>query len=325
MNIWKAILDFLGLLIGIKRPNQLTEENMITISKIPSRGDQGQEIKTLQTLLKGKGCDPGGIDGVFGAQTQRAIAAFQRSFGSSGTGNIGPITLQKLGLQVVVPTVKGLITKDLQGKKDRHLHPKFRAALEAVLFANGIPQSFLRKDLIQMVIDIDLAMEKLDMREVGGNNRGEFVGYVQGVTGDYKPYGNGDAWCMDKNQCRIAFMEDYLCVESPVPASAHCMTVFRGAEKVPGLVTYLPELGSMYVGRHGTSDKGHTGDVIGLPGRGVPYKLSLEQMYAYEGNTADSNISDGDGDSFRVRHVSKNGDLVTQGFVRTYPNNEIPA
>ena len=56
------------------------------------RGDTGNEVRTLQTALTRAGYDPGAINGVFGAQTERAVMQFQRVLGLPVDGIVGPRT-----------------------------------------------------------------------------------------------------------------------------------------------------------------------------------------------------------------------------------------
>ena len=58
----------------------------------------GPEVRQLQTRLKERGFDPGQIDGVFGAGTEAAVLAFQRSEDLLADGVAGARTLAKLGL-----------------------------------------------------------------------------------------------------------------------------------------------------------------------------------------------------------------------------------
>jgi N-acetylmuramoyl-L-alanine amidase len=58
------------------------------------RGDRGREVVDLQTRLNSLGHDLGnrGIDGVFRAETELAVKAFQQSMGILADGLVGPIT-----------------------------------------------------------------------------------------------------------------------------------------------------------------------------------------------------------------------------------------
>ncbi len=296
------------------------EKQMIKISSVPALGNVGNDIVKLQQALNAAGFSPGSVDGIFGKNTAKAVSAFQKSKGLPGSGVIGPKTLEFLGLEVsVINPVSGApaITKDIVGKRDRKLHPTLRLLLEAKVFPSGeIPQCFKDRKPQDCYVLVMQKMAELGIHEEGGNNKGTLVGYVQGVTGSYTHGGNGDAWCNDYCQCGVALVEDYFQQESPMFGSAHCMTTLRESSKVSGLVTKTCEVGTVALAKHGNTDSGHAMAVVAiLPG---------ENMKTSEGNTSIANMRDGDGSGIKTRNRNKNGDLVTQGFVRLYPNNVVP-
>jgi N-acetylmuramoyl-L-alanine amidase len=57
-------------------------------------------VKKIQRSLKRAGFDPGGVDGVFGAQTQAAVVAFQLSKGLVPDGEVGPKTAKALNIDL---------------------------------------------------------------------------------------------------------------------------------------------------------------------------------------------------------------------------------
>ncbi len=61
-------------------------------------GSSGEGVKALQTALTEQGFDTGGIDGVFGSRTKKAVLAFQKARGLTQDGVAGPLTLKALGL-----------------------------------------------------------------------------------------------------------------------------------------------------------------------------------------------------------------------------------
>lgn len=56
-------------------------------------GSAGDNVKTLQTYLKGIGLYQGKIDGIYGPQTQSAVQQFQGTHGLSTDGIVGPKTV----------------------------------------------------------------------------------------------------------------------------------------------------------------------------------------------------------------------------------------
>lgn len=300
--------------------NNFNEFQKIKLATLPMLGNISVDVAILQKRLNDLGYVAGKIDGVFGQKTAKAVSWLQKDHGLPGSGVIGPKTLNILGLVVsAVSPVTGRepITKDLIGRKDRHLHPHFRLMLEARVFPNReIPAVFADQDVQDCYSMVMTAIAAMGITERGGNNMGPEVGQIQAVTGEYVEGGNGDAWCLDYAQCGIAFIEDFFGVESPIIASAHCMTTLRAAQKVPGLVTGLCEVGTLALAQYGSSDSGHAMPVIKVFPDG--------EMETSEGNTSFSSIRDGDGSGIKVRHQFNNGKLITRGFVRLYPYNKLP-
>lgn len=59
-------------------------------------GTRGSDVTRLQQTLAARGFNPGGVDGIFGARTRAAVAAYQRSRGLSTDGVVGPNTSRSL-------------------------------------------------------------------------------------------------------------------------------------------------------------------------------------------------------------------------------------
>lgn len=296
------------------------EIKKLNIASVPALGNIGPDIVTLQERLVELGYPVGRVDGVFGQKTAKAVSWLQKDKGLPGSGVIGPKTLNFLSLVVnIISPVSGResITKDLKGRKDRHLHPTMRMMIEARVFDDHvIPTCFVDRDIQACYAVVMTEIAEMGIHESGGNNRGKEVGYIQGTTGPYSEGGNGDAWCLDLGQCGVAFLEDFFQVESPVLDSAHCMTTLRAAQKIAGLVSDSCEIGTIALAQHGSSDSGHA-----MP---VTKVLKDGKMETSEGNTSFSNIRDGDGSGLKIRFQLRNGDLKTKGFVRIYPFNKVP-
>lgn len=60
------------------------------------RGDQGDSVLAIQQALTELGFDPSGVDGIFGAQTEAAVVAFQQSVDLAADGVVGRETLAAL-------------------------------------------------------------------------------------------------------------------------------------------------------------------------------------------------------------------------------------
>src|ERR1700722_15095784 len=61
----------------------------------------GPDVLALQQALQAAGFSPGALDGSFGAGTEAAVLAFQRSEGLAADGIVGPDTARMLGLRAI--------------------------------------------------------------------------------------------------------------------------------------------------------------------------------------------------------------------------------
>lgn len=60
----------------------------------PGHLQRGEDVVTLQERLNTLGFAAGRVDGRFGPQTEQAVRSFQRAYGLSGDGSVGPDTLR---------------------------------------------------------------------------------------------------------------------------------------------------------------------------------------------------------------------------------------
>ena len=67
-------------------------------------GSSGEQVRTIQTKLKNWGYYSGAVDGIYGAQTAKAVEYFQRKNGLTADGSVGPATLRALGMENSVST-----------------------------------------------------------------------------------------------------------------------------------------------------------------------------------------------------------------------------
>lgn len=63
-------------------------------------GSRGQTVRTIQTKLKRWGYYTGAVDGVFGAQTKKAVQYFQRKNGLTADGIVGSATAKAMGISL---------------------------------------------------------------------------------------------------------------------------------------------------------------------------------------------------------------------------------
>lgn len=77
------------------------------------KGDRGPEVALVQQYLASVGFSPGAADGVFGANTESAVKAFQQSVGQQPDGYVWQETFEELAkrgkpaVMTPVPSTKG--------------------------------------------------------------------------------------------------------------------------------------------------------------------------------------------------------------------------
>ncbi len=85
----------MGLCIGMSvAPNN----HQPTFAAVYQQGSSGSTVKTIQRKLKNWGYYNGAVDGIFGAQTKKAVKYFQSKNGLTADGIVGNKTLKALGM-----------------------------------------------------------------------------------------------------------------------------------------------------------------------------------------------------------------------------------
>lgn len=70
----------------------------LSVTALSKLGSRSQEVREIQKVLKDKGYYTGGVDGIFGTKTKKAVLNFQKDNGLSADGIVGPKTLKALGI-----------------------------------------------------------------------------------------------------------------------------------------------------------------------------------------------------------------------------------
>jgi peptidoglycan hydrolase-like protein with peptidoglycan-binding domain len=88
------------------QPAAPAPSNQPRVTRLPVRGERGNDVTILQNALIAAGISVnGGADGIFGAATSSAITQFQRARGIAVTGRLNERTALALGI-VAPPTVQ---------------------------------------------------------------------------------------------------------------------------------------------------------------------------------------------------------------------------
>ncbi len=89
------------LLFGSITLYQNRRINEVEASQVLSRlGSRGEEVRKIQQKLKNWGYYSGGVDGIYGTQTQNAVKSFQRKNGLTADGIAGKDTLNAMGISI---------------------------------------------------------------------------------------------------------------------------------------------------------------------------------------------------------------------------------
>ena len=106
------------------------------------RTSEGPDVVALQQRLLDRGFNPGAIDGSFGAGTEAAVMAFQRSSGLLADGIAGPRTLAALGMETAsAPSVLPQVTVEVVSQMFpatpvRHIKANLPVVLSAMVAAD---------------------------------------------------------------------------------------------------------------------------------------------------------------------------------------------
>ena len=92
---------------GLYTPEEIRKahEERGTFMRIMRKGSQGEDVRALQEMLNGLGFACGRADGIYGANTEAAVKAFQAVNGIKADGIAGPQTLELLAAQAARPDV----------------------------------------------------------------------------------------------------------------------------------------------------------------------------------------------------------------------------
>ncbi len=287
---------------------------MKIIRSAPRLGDVSPDVLVLKQTLSQFGFNPGELNDVFDEDLKAGLLDFQDDYMLASSGEAGPLTLSQLRIMVdphprlenshLLGAAQDLHTHPIPGRRqNRHLHPVLREKLDHALFSGGLPVSFQKKNIPDMICDVARAFATLAIVE-RGDNHGTDVGFIQSIIGSYTPNGNGDSWCMSTVQCEAALVEDFMQRESLMPAGENCVDVFTKATRIKGLTTTTPEPGTFGVGQHGIHSTGHTWTTLAINKNG--------SLHTFEGNR-NNRAMIGD------RDARKTGDLHTLGFIRMFP------
>jgi len=133
-------LSLCGILLSLKiNTNSITLQSVEASSKIEVSAAVA-DTKEVQTRLKKWGYYKGTVDGINGPQTKAAVKAFQKRYGLTQDGIVGPLTASKMGL-----SVKSSTSASNYKSNDRYL-------LAKVIYAEARGESYTGQVAIGAVV-----------------------------------------------------------------------------------------------------------------------------------------------------------------------------
>lgn len=123
-------------------------------------GSKGEDVKTVQEILKKLGYRPGPIDGWFGDRTKKAVIQFQEDHHFYGDGIVGPTTWKGLHNAWQIH-----VDEQMNHRVENELEPGLMnwVRVPADRYRDGYDRFFLREDAAQAYLQV---REKV--LEVGG-------------------------------------------------------------------------------------------------------------------------------------------------------------
>lgn len=107
-----AITASVGAVYASKTPSaEALTESVLQVAVLKN-GSKGGEVKEVQRRLKQWGYYNGGIDGVYGPSTKKAVIAFQKKNGLTADGVVGKSTYKALGMTQSYNALSGVTSSE---------------------------------------------------------------------------------------------------------------------------------------------------------------------------------------------------------------------
>jgi len=184
----------------------------------------------------------------------------------------------------------------------RNIEKKLVDWLDKKLASNGLAQKAIAdKDARTL---FRLAAESCVGIKEQGNNSGPMVELFQETIGNAVK----ENWCMSFVQSCLGYAEKKTGIKSPVFASELCTEVWSKTPK-SNRVKLAPAPGAITIWQRGNTIYGHTGVMLEYQG---------SKFSSCEGNTSDSNMSNGDCVALKSRSSKATGRLKVLGWIKPF-------
>lgn len=241
MNLWAKIVAWFKSL-QIPKPVVVATIDTSGVATL-RRGESGGDVMKLQARLKELKFFKGSVKGNFLGITEEAVKSFQRAYGLTVDGIVGPKTWAALATPVKqdpqppeMQPVGDFAIPSIDIKSPRKISKKLEAAIDEMVMktnAARLKNALAKKDANTIVGLAAEALSSMNIREKSGNNDGIWVEEIQAVTGNSR----GDAWCMSGYQAGVAYAEKKTGIISKIYRSASCASVRKNSSSLAVALT----------------------------------------------------------------------------------------
>lgn len=184
----------------------------------------------------------------------------------------------------------------------RQIEPKLVKWLDEKLKSNGLAQKAIETKDARTVFRL-AAEACVGIKETSPNS-GPMIELFQETIGS----ADKESWCMGFAQSMLAYAEKKTGIKSPVFPSELCTEVWNKTPKSQR-VKKIPAPGAITIWQRGSTYYGHTGICLEYMGT---------KFVSLEGNTSDSNMSNGDCVAIKTRSSKATGSLKVLGWLRPF-------
>lgn len=135
-----AVISIFGVVFGITGQLKQTQQSAIAVSEKLEVYGAVADTREVQTRLKKWGYYTGSVDGINGPKTKAAVKKFQKRYGLTQDGIVGPLTAAKMGI-----SVKSGTSSSNYSSNDRYL-------LAKVIYAEARGESYTGQVAIGAVV-----------------------------------------------------------------------------------------------------------------------------------------------------------------------------
>lgn len=161
-----------SIVVLLAAPSLVSAAMFTPIATSLDYGQSGTQVTNLQTFLAANPSvyPQGLVTGYYGALTQNAVMNFQRLYGISPVGRVGPITLAKINELIVNGTWGGGVSGDVSG-------PQF-LSISQNINQNSATFNWTTNEMATARVFYDTVPVKMNEGDINSVGFGQLTGYT---------------------------------------------------------------------------------------------------------------------------------------------------